>query len=393
MLDQAALDSLIKQNMNLIFFISLIIGIIPALIARKKGRNFFLWWIYGFMVFIVALIHSLLIKPLYQSSDIGTPTPETEKPKFDGKQFFTGIKRKTISNSHNYNLSFIFIIVMVMMYIFNKISGAAFMKLFVIHNSDFFHVFPWRFITYVFYFPENIFFFFFTVLIFFMFSTNLENLWGSFYYSLFLLITIIGKSLAAFLFGGNFPLADNMALYTALMVAFGFNYPDQTIYLFFVIPIRIKILAIISLAIAGAQIIINSLFPVLDSFQYGIIRLQPNIALFLTNILSYVSLLIFFKKIFGDEIFRKISNSVRNRSSDREYKKNIETIKSINLDEITQTNDLEKNQDKNIPKKINSLISKDLVMCPEEDFEQDSEYCLTCRNYKKCLDRNLKISN
>nr|MBP7553228.1 hypothetical protein [Spirochaetota bacterium] len=75
------------------------------------------------------------------------------------------------------------------------------------------------------------------------------------------------------------------------------------------------------------------------------------------------------------------------------YKKNIETIKSINLDEMTQTNDLEKSQDKNAPKKINSLISKDLVMCPEEDFEQDSEYCLTCRNYKKCLDRNLKISN
>lgn len=393
MLDQAALDSLIKQNMNLIFFISLIIGIIPALIARKKGRNFFLWWIYGFMVFIVALIHSLLIKPLYQSTDMGSSTPETEKPKFDGKQFFIGIKRKTVSNHKNYNLSIVFIIVMVMMYIFNKISATAFMKLFVIHNSDFFHVFPWRFITYVFYFPENIFFFFFTVLIFFMFSTNLENLWGSFYYTLFLIVTIVGKSLAAFLFGGNFPLADNMALYTALMVAFGFNYPDQTIYLFFVIPIRIKILAIISLAIVGVQIIVNSLFPVLDSFQYGIIKIQPNLALFLSNILSYVSILIFFKKIFGDGPFRKISNAVKKRSGDREYKKNIETIKSINLGETIQSDDLKKNRIGNNFENLNSVVSKDLVMCPEEDFEQNSEYCLTCRNYKKCLDRNLKISN
>jgi len=392
MLDQAALDSLIKQNMNLIFFISLIIGIIPALIARKKGRNFFLWWIYGFMVFIVALIHSLLIKPLYQSSDMGSSTPETEKPKFDGKQFFVGVKRKTISNSHNYNLSIVFIIIMVMMYIFNKISATAFMKLFVIHNSDFFHVFPWRFITYVFYFPENIFFFFFTVLIFFMFSTNLENLWGSFYYTLFLIVTIVGKSLAAFLFGGNFPLADNMALYTALMVAFGFNYPDQTIYLFFVIPIRIKILAIISLAIVGVQIIVNSLFPVLDSFQYGIIKIQPNLALFLSNILSYVSILIFFKKIFGEGLFRKISGAVKKRNDDREYQKNIETIKSINLGETIQNDDF-KNRIGNNFENLNSVVSKDLVMCPEEDFEQNSEYCLTCRNYKKCLDRNLKISN
>ncbi|HOF01596.1 MAG TPA: rhomboid family intramembrane serine protease [Spirochaetota bacterium] len=393
MLDQTALDNLIKQNMTLILIISSIIGIIPALIAKKKGRNFFLWWIYGFMMFIVALIHSLLIKPLYQSSDSGTPAQERELPKFDGKQFFTGIKRKPLSDHKNYNLSLIFIIVMVTMYIFNKMSATAFMKLFVIHSPDFFHIFPWRFITYVFYFPENIFFFFFTVLIFFMFSTNLENLWGSFHYSLFLIITIVGKSLAVFLFGGNFPLADNMALYTVLMVAFGFNYPDQTIYLFFAIPIRIKVLAIISLAIAGVQIIVNSLFPILDNFQSGIIKIHPNLALFLSNILSYVSILIYFKKIFGEETFRKIFNSVKTHKSDIEYQRNIKSIKSMNLDETKQSDDLEKNLIGNNCDNLNSAYSKDLIMCPEEDFEQNSEYCLTCRNYKKCLDRNLKISN
>jgi len=226
-----------------------------------------------------------------------------------------------------------------------------------------------------------------------MFSTNLENLWGSFHYSLFLIITIVGKSLAVFLFGGNFPLADNMALYTVLMVAFGFNYPDQTIYLFFAIPIRIKVLAIISLAIAGVQIIVNSLFPILDNFQSGIIKIHPNLALFLSNILSYVSILIYFKKIFGEETFRKIFNSVKTHKSDIEYQRNIKSIKSMNLDETKQSDDLEKNLIGNNCDNLNSAYSKDLIMCPEEDFEQNSEYCLTCRNYKKCLDRNLKISN
>jgi hypothetical protein len=43
-------------------YISGLIGLIPAVIARNKGKSFLLWWFYGAMLFIVALPHSLLIK-------------------------------------------------------------------------------------------------------------------------------------------------------------------------------------------------------------------------------------------------------------------------------------------------------------------------------------------
>lgn len=42
--------------------VSVIIGLIPAVIAESKGRSFLAWWVYGTLLFIVALIHSLLIK-------------------------------------------------------------------------------------------------------------------------------------------------------------------------------------------------------------------------------------------------------------------------------------------------------------------------------------------
>ncbi|MDD4777053.1 MAG: hypothetical protein PHV53_02075 [Fermentimonas sp.] len=42
--------------------IALFIGLIPAMIAKQKGRNFLGWWIYGFALFIIALPHSLLLK-------------------------------------------------------------------------------------------------------------------------------------------------------------------------------------------------------------------------------------------------------------------------------------------------------------------------------------------
>jgi hypothetical protein len=43
--------------------LAVFIGLVPASIARNKGKNFLLWWFYGFMMFIVALPHSLWIKP------------------------------------------------------------------------------------------------------------------------------------------------------------------------------------------------------------------------------------------------------------------------------------------------------------------------------------------
>ncbi len=40
-----------------------LIGLIPAAIARSKGHDFGLWWLYGAALFIVALPHALLLSP------------------------------------------------------------------------------------------------------------------------------------------------------------------------------------------------------------------------------------------------------------------------------------------------------------------------------------------
>jgi hypothetical protein len=45
-----------------ILIVAVLVGLIPAAIARGKGRSFALWWLYGAALFIVALPHSLLMK-------------------------------------------------------------------------------------------------------------------------------------------------------------------------------------------------------------------------------------------------------------------------------------------------------------------------------------------
>lgn len=47
------------------FIILFALAIIPAKIAEKKGRDFWIWYVYGYLLFIIALIHSIAMKSKY----------------------------------------------------------------------------------------------------------------------------------------------------------------------------------------------------------------------------------------------------------------------------------------------------------------------------------------
>lgn len=44
-----------------ILILAALLGLLPAAIAKGKGRSFGLWWFYGAMLFIIALPHALLM--------------------------------------------------------------------------------------------------------------------------------------------------------------------------------------------------------------------------------------------------------------------------------------------------------------------------------------------
>ena len=47
----------------LVLILAILIGLIPAAIASSKGHNFFLWWLFGAAIWIVALPCALFLKP------------------------------------------------------------------------------------------------------------------------------------------------------------------------------------------------------------------------------------------------------------------------------------------------------------------------------------------
>lgn len=48
---------------NDVLVLAVVLGLIPAFIAQRKGHSFLLWWFFGAAMFIVALPWVLLMKP------------------------------------------------------------------------------------------------------------------------------------------------------------------------------------------------------------------------------------------------------------------------------------------------------------------------------------------
>jgi len=76
-------------------------------------------------------------------------------------------------------------------------------------------------------------------------GNGLEQAWGSFNLNLFYFIGMLGTTIAAFCFGTSF---SNVMLNTSLFFAFARFYPDVLIYLFYILPVKIKWLAWIAAA-------------------------------------------------------------------------------------------------------------------------------------------------
>lgn len=46
-----------------VIFTAALLGVIPGMIAQRKGHSFFTWWFFGAMMFTFALPAALILKP------------------------------------------------------------------------------------------------------------------------------------------------------------------------------------------------------------------------------------------------------------------------------------------------------------------------------------------
>jgi hypothetical protein len=85
----------------------------------------------------------------------------------------------------------------------------------------------------------------------------LEHAWGPFRVTLYYFLGMVGVTIAAFLFGGGGLFAFLLNL--SLFFAFATLYPDVQIYVLFVLPLKVKWLALVSLAPLFLELLLGSL--------------------------------------------------------------------------------------------------------------------------------------
>lgn len=131
----------------------------------------------------------------------------------------------------------------------------------------------WRLVTYVFLSQTTSFLWILLVLWFLWFiGEGLEQAWGAFRVTLYFIVGMIGTTAAAFFFGARF---SNSMLYTSLFFAFARFYPDQVIYLFFILPVKIKWIAGVSAAFLLFGFVVGS-----NSYRMALVAALANYLIF-----------------------------------------------------------------------------------------------------------------
>lgn len=100
----------------------------------------------------------------------------------------------------------------------------------------------WRLLTF-FFFPMrgSIIFVAFGLYLLYIYGNALESHWGSARYNLYILLSYIATIIVSLVFP-HFPMT-NIYLYASIFLGFAFLFPNFTLLLFFILPIKIKWLA------------------------------------------------------------------------------------------------------------------------------------------------------
>ena len=140
----------------------------------------------------------------------------------------------------------------------------------------------WRLFTYIFV-PPTLSFLWILFALWFLWwiGEGLERAMGAFRLTLYFLIGMIGTTVAAFFFGSRF---SNSMLMASLFYAFARFYPDEIIYVFFILPLKIKWIAWVS-----ALFLFIGFFVGTNSYRVALVAALSNYLLFFGPELWYAA--------------------------------------------------------------------------------------------------------
>jgi membrane associated rhomboid family serine protease len=241
---------------------------------------------------------------------------------------------------------------------------------------------PWTFITFQFVHPESPFWFFFSMLILWIMARPLEEDWGSARFLAFWAVSVFGAALTATLLGQ--PLAGDIFLDASLLFTFATVFPDTEFRIMFILPVKVKYLAIIG----GAFLVFSSMQFGLLAGAVNVVGMSAGYAFFLiTRNMPTRRQMAFGLKKKKANIELKVEASIterRNLEWDAKVKQAIEGAK-----EKHQVAD----EDQTLLAELDAAMDPEITVCAPGDFNfTDDRVCRTCSGYAECAARRILMS-
>lgn len=233
----------------------------------------------------------------------------------------------------------------------------------------------WRLFTYQFV-QSGALSLFFELLILYIMGSVLEQIWGTWDFLGFYFASLVGSAAVGWVF--DFSLLGSYFLIYSLLFVYAYLFPDQTFYIFFVLPVKVKWLAWLSAGLLA----------------FGVLRREPASVAALGGVL--LSVIYFLVSQRPGRLFpRPVPAAFRpapeapTSAEQSVAERNLETFgkvrEALESGDADQTGALVESLEKNVVAGVN--------ICPPADYKPENEdrYCVRCEGFAECTIRFMKL--
>jgi membrane associated rhomboid family serine protease len=241
---------------------------------------------------------------------------------------------------------------------------------------------PWTLVTYQFVHGPSMFWFFISMLVLWIMAKPLEESWGSPRFLVFWLVATFGASLTAA--GLKLPLFGDTGVGTSILLTFATLFPEVEFRLFFIIPVKVKYLAVVALA-----------WLAFSSLQLGLL---PGVA----NVAGMCSGYLFFlatrrmptrRKLVFEHKKRKASVAVKTESKQAEARNQVWNARVREAVARATQGGTVTDEDQGLLAELDGARDPSITVCGPAEFGYiEDETCRTCPGFAECGARAIRMA-
>jgi membrane associated rhomboid family serine protease len=241
---------------------------------------------------------------------------------------------------------------------------------------------PWSLVTYQFVHGSSIFWFFISMLVLWIMAKPLEETWGSPRFLVFWLVGTFGASLTAVAL--KLPLYGDAGVGTSILLAFATLYPDVEFRIFFLIPVKVKYLAVVAVA-----------WLAFSSLQMGLLPGVANVAGMCSGYLFFLATrnLPARRKLVFEYKRRRASAQAKADNLQAEQRNQVWDPQVREAVARAEATGVVAHEDEPLLAELDAARDASITVCAPSEFGLiDDDVCRTCPGFAECSARAIRMA-